>query len=229
MKFQGLANQSGKKTTNTESEQESTFQQSISEGITEFLKDQQPALTVQQVHPKVQQILTHDEIILYIAVQTPLVSVSPDCVILTSKRFIIYRPKLLGGVTFHDYIWRDLQDARLEEGARTATLTMKTVGGMPISVGHLPKNQARRVYSYAQDMEERMRDERRIREMEERRAAAGGVVFHAGATVPSTQASQPLPQEDPVQKLTQLKQMLDADLISQDEYDAKKAEILSKM
>jgi len=43
------------------SEQESTSQQSISEGIKEFLKDQQPALTVQQVHPRVQQILTHDE------------------------------------------------------------------------------------------------------------------------------------------------------------------------
>jgi len=211
------------------SEQESTSQQSISEGINEFLKDQQPALTVQQVYPRVQQILTRDEKILYIAVQTPLVSVSPDCVILTNKRFIIHRPKLLGGVVFHDFIWRDLQDARLQEGARTATLTMKTVAGASISIGHLPKNQARRLYSYAQEMEEGMREERRIREMEQSRAAAGGVILQAGATVPSAQAPQPLPQEDPMQKLTQLKQMLDADLISQDEYDAKKAEILSKM
>ena len=35
--------------------------------------------------------------------------------------------------------------------------------------------------------------------------------------------------EDPVQKLQKLKAMLDADLISQEEYDAKKADILDKM
>ncbi len=34
---------------------------------------------------------------------------------------------------------------------------------------------------------------------------------------------------DPVLKLRQLKEMLDEDLITQDEYTAKKAEILSRM
>jgi hypothetical protein len=35
--------------------------------------------------------------------------------------------------------------------------------------------------------------------------------------------------EDPVARLKQLKVMLDAELISQAEYDAKKVEILSRM
>jgi hypothetical protein len=49
-----------------------------------------------------------------------------------------------------------------------------------------------------------------------------------GATQPQTPAAAPV-QEDPVQKLKQLKSMLDAELISQDEYDQKKADILSQM
>ena len=36
-------------------------------------------------------------------------------------------------------------------------------------------------------------------------------------------------KEDPLQKLRQFKEMLDADLITNDEYEAKKAEVLSRM
>ena len=72
-----------------------------------------------------------------------------------------------------------------------------------------------------------MHDERRNREMEERRAAAGGVVIQA----PMQQA--PAPQaaatDDPMEVLGKLKKMLDAGLIEQSEFDSKKADILSKM
>lgn len=43
------------------------------------------------------------------------------------------------------------------------------------------------------------------------------------------QLQQPPQAEDPMQKLEKLKQMLDKELISQDEYDAKKKEILDSM
>ena len=47
---------------------------------------------------------------------------------------------------------------------------------------------------------------------------------------PQTQvAPQPAPAQDPMEVLGKLKKMLDAGLIEQSEYDAKKAEILSKM
>jgi len=39
----------------------------------------------------------------------------------------------------------------------------------------------------------------------------------------------PAATEDPVETLAKLKRMLDADLINQSEYDAKKAEILSRI
>jgi hypothetical protein len=47
-------------------------------------------------------------------------------------------------------------------------------------------------------------------------------------SVPTHAADQQL-KEDPLQKMKQLKEMLDAKLITQDEYDKKKAEILASM
>jgi membrane protease subunit (stomatin/prohibitin family) len=49
-----------------------------------------------------------------------------------------------------------------------------------------------------------------------------------GATQQPQQQTTPA-ESDPVAKLQQLKQMLDADLITQEEYDQKKADILSQM
>jgi len=46
---------------------------------------------------------------------------------------------------------------------------------------------------------------------------------------PSALTSDPQPTEGPLQKMKQLKGMLDAGLISESEYDAKKADLLSKM
>jgi hypothetical protein len=196
--------------------------------LQKFLNEQQDPAIVQRVHQRVSQILTGEEEILYIAVQSkPIVTVAPDCVVLTNKRFIVYKPTMLGRVSFEDYIWRDLHDARLKEGIMGATLTMLTVQGRRIAIDYLPKAQARRLYSFAQEMEEKVLEERRIRAMEEQRAAAGGITIQGGPLAAQTQA--PVASEDPVQKLKQLKEMMDAGLITETEYEAKKAEILSRM
>lgn len=193
-----------------------------------FVNEKQDPEIVARVHKKVSEILTRGEEIQYIAVQNkPVMNVSPDCVVLSNKRFIIYRPKMFGRVDFEDYIWRDLRDARIKEGVMGATLTMQTVGGKQLLIDYLPKAQARRLYSVAQEMEEAVREERRIRQMEEQRAAAGGVIFQG--PVPG-QSTPPAPaKEDPVEVLTKLKAMLDAGLITGAEYEVKKQEIISRM
>lgn len=195
--------------------------------LQKFLGDEQDPTAVRQAHAKISQILTRDEEILYIAVQKSLVNLSPDCAVLTNRRFIIYRPKLLGGASFQDYIWRDLQDAHLNEGMIRSTFTLKTVKGELLALSDLPKSQARKLYAFAQEMEERVLEERRQREMEEKRAAAGGVVLQS--SVPAPAPIPTAPQENPVQKLKQLKDMLDMELISEQEYETKKSDILSKM
>ena len=214
--------------TNPMDEQVNGTTQSFDPVINKFLNEKQDPEVVKIVFDRVSQILTSQEEIRYIAVQNPPLSATPDCVVLTNRRFILHRPKLLGGVHFQDHIWRDLQDVHLKEGMRSATLTWRVVGKpVQFSIGHVPKEQARRLYGFAQEMEEAAREERRLRDIEEKRAAAGGVVFQGNLP-----AQQPQPQssaEDPVETLRKLKAMLEAELVTQDEYDAKKSEILSKM
>ena len=198
-----------------------------------FLNEAQDPGAVAQAYEKVQQVLTRGEELLYIAVQKkPVVNLMPDCAVLTSRRFIVYHAKLLGRATFDDYIWRDLFDVRLTEGIMGATLAMKTVRGTQISIDYLPKLQARKLYRFAQEMEEKALEERRAREMEERRAAAGGIVVNSGglaSAAPLPPAPGATSADDPVQKLRQLKEMLDTGMISPDEFAAKKADILAKM
>jgi hypothetical protein len=195
--------------------------------LKKFLNEEQDPNVISKVHPKVSEILTRGEEIVYMAVQNkPLVNIAPDCVVLTNRRFIIYKPKMLGQVDFTDYIWRDLHDAKLKEGLMGATLMMLTVHNQRFSVGYLPKKQARKLYSIAQEMEEYVKEERRTRAIEEKRAAAGGVYLQNPA---STQQNQTPAEEDPLQVFKKLKGMLDADLITEEEYNSKKSEILSRM
>ena len=195
--------------------------------IRTLTNEEQDPLVVQSVLERVQQIMTSGENVLYIAIQKgPLVKVFPDCALLTNRRFIFYRPKVLGRVTFEDHLLRDLEDAKLQENLLGSTFTLTTVSGQVLVLDHLPKAQARRLYAFAQEMVEWAREERRARDLEEKRAGAGGVFMgspHAGGPL------LPAESNDPAQKLRVLKAMWDGGLISASEYEAKRAEIISKM
>lgn len=196
--------------------------------LRQLTNEEQDPVVVETMLDRVQQILTTGETVIYVAVQKkPVVNLAPECVVLTNRRFIVYRAKLLGQVSFEDHPWRDLQDVKLGENFLGATLTFVRVSGAAVVVDHLPKAQARRLYAHAQEMEERVREERRERELEDKRAAAGGVVLSGltggGAAAPATPAS------DPVQRLKTLKEMHDAGLITAGEFEAKRAEIIAKM
>jgi hypothetical protein len=186
------------------------------------LNEEQDPAAVEKVHSKFAGILMTGEDVRYIAVQKkPVINVSPDCVIVTNKRLVICRPRLLGGFDFEDHLWREVGDVHLEEGIIGGTLTIKTVGGKTIVVDYLPKAQARKTYSLAQEMEELVHEERRQRDLEDKRAAAGGVFL-------PNQGDKPA-KDDPMQVLSKLKNLLDAGLITQEEYDKKKSEVLARM
>lgn len=199
-------------------------EQPISSEIQNLVQDEQDVGVVQKVHARILELLTHGEVLRYIAVQKkPVINVFPMCVVLTTRRFIIYKPELMGQAQFEDYIWRDLKDVDLKEDVIGSTVTLHTVDDKALSVGFLPKTQARRIYAIAQEMEEEMLEERRRRDMEEKRAAAGGIYM------PGSNMAAAAAREDPVEALKQLKRLLDAGLITQQQYDVKKEEILLRM
>lgn len=197
----------------------------LDSALSAFLGDDQDSAAVAKMVTKAKDLLTTGEQIEYIAVQKkPLVNIAPDGILLTNKRFMIVRPKLLG-MTFQDYIWRDIGNVHMSEQMLTATITCTVAGGAPLKIDSIPKKQARKIYGIAQEKEERVREERRMRDMEEKRAAAGGITIAA----PGQSAAVAPAADDPMTVLSKLKNMLDAGLIQPQEYEAKKADILSRM
>jgi hypothetical protein len=201
----------------------------IEDPISRFITEDQDRDQVARVYEKLEQLLTSGETVLYIAVQKPVTfDPTPEIVALTNRRFMHYRQNVLGRAQFTDYIWRDLKEARLEEGVMRATLTLYALNGEVLRVDNLIKEQARRLYSICQEMEENVREELRLRTMEEKRAAAGGVILH-GAGVMGAMGSSAAPAEEPVQALSKLKQLMEAGLVTAEEYEAKKKEILARL
>ena len=198
----------------------------LDSAINAFLGDDQDPGAVTKMVAKAKDLLTSGEQIEYVAVQKkPLVNIAPDGLLLTNKRLMIVRPKLLG-MTFQDYIWRDIGNVHMSEQMLTATITCTVAGGTPLKIDSIPKKQARKIYGIAQEKEERVREERRMRDMEEKRAAAGGITIAAPGQVPAVVAPA---TDDPMAVLGKLKSMLDAGLIQPQEFEAKKAEILGRM
>ncbi|AOD13662.1 PH domain-containing protein [Xanthomonas fragariae] len=194
----------------------------------QFLTDEQDSAAVGKILPKVTELLTRDEQVEYIAVQKKMVmNLSPDAVVLTNRRFIVVHPKPFG-MTFWDFPWRDVLNVHMSEQMLGATIMCRTTQGSYASIDSLPKKQARRVYAYAQQVEEPAYEKRQQLEIDKLRASAGGVVVHA-PTPPGAAPSAPPAMDDPMHVLSKLKQLLDAGLVTQEKFDAKKAEVLARL
>jgi hypothetical protein len=179
---------------------------------------------IQDLAKDVAKILTPNEEVLYIAAQNATaLSIRQDCVIATTNRVILYRRDILGRVTFTNYQWQDVKASTIKQGVLSSEFQVETIDGQTDSLGNLYKDQAKRLYSFCQQMDQEWREKRRVRHMEEERARSGGLYM----TPPDVHASST--KEDPVDKLAKAKTMRDKGLISEVEYDALKAKILSTM
>ena len=201
----------------------------IPETLAQYLTENQDPQQVERIYNKVSQLLTRGEQVIYIAVQKALTyDPTPEIVVLTNRRFMHYRQNLMGSAQFTDYIWRELKEARLEEGVMRATLTLFAANGETLRIDNLVKEQARRLYAIAQEMEENVREELRLRAMEEKRAEAGGV-YLPGMMGAMGAGSTAAPADEPLQALSKLKQLMEAGLITAEEFEAKKKEILARL
>lgn len=220
--------------------------------IDKFLNDQQDPKAVEKVYTRLVDLLTTGEEIIYIATQKkPLVNILPDCVALTNKRVLFFTPANLGlSIKFIDFVWKDIVDVNFKEEIIGAIFTVKTTNQAEMGVDYLPKVQARKLYQYAQERKEEEREARRQRDLEEKRAESGSFGFERNA---AQQPAAPEPQHQPepvaiapqptstplvvhieekdelTEKLKKLRTLFDQGLISQDEYNAKKLELLSDL
>jgi hypothetical protein len=185
--------------------------------------DQDPGIVLQMLE-RVRELCTANEEIRYIAVQRkPVVTLSPDAAVATTRRLIFLKTSLLGKAELIDFVWRDIQNAHIKESVLSSIFLVTTITGSLYSMDYLPKKQARALYRIAQEIEERTREERRVRKMEEDRARSGTVqipVISGGGSAESSSA---------VDALRTLKQLHAEGLITDSEFESKRQQIISRM
>ena len=150
----------------------------------------------------------------------------------TSGRLVVLARRLLGGFDVTSIRWQDLEEVTLRVGMIAAELAVRagpasdlaslgSAGAQRVEFQGLRKEQAQAVYRICQAQDQAWREKRRVRELEELRARSGGIQLTAGA------ASGAAGDSDAVRRLQEAKQLLDAKLITDSEYEAIKAKIVS--
>ncbi|OJY64306.1 MAG: hypothetical protein BGP16_00555 [Sphingobium sp. 66-54] len=150
---------------------------------------------------------------------------------ITNSRVVVVQRGLLGGFKMLDIQWKDLEDVTLEENVLPSlcgsNLKFKhsNKGTAQIEVKGVESDVASVIYSKSQSQEQAWEEKRRIRRIEEVRAAAGGVVVNSGP-VPVA-ASQGAGGNRMLEEITKAKALLDAGAISDAEFQEMKAKILA--
>jgi len=154
----------------------------------------------------------------------------------TSGRLVVLTRKLLGGYDVATIRWQDLEEVTLRVGVLSADLgvragkatdlaSLAVPGSQRVEFGGLRKEQAQAVYRICQQQDQAWREKRRVRELEELRARSGGI--QVGSAPSAFGVSAAAGESDAVRRLQEAKQLLDAKLITDSEYEAIKAKIIS--
>jgi hypothetical protein len=189
---------------------------------------------VQAALAQLQGLLVPGETLQTYAVQSRLFALTRRRVVVgaTTGRLITLFRGLIGGFKVTDLRWQDLKDVRLDVGVFGADLTVTVLDQSDLATGEraagtlllhgLRKDQAQAVYRVCQAQEQAWREKRRVRDLEELRAKSGGLQFGAGGI--GAPASG---ETDPVERLKAAKEMLANGLITDAEYEAIKAKVVS--
>jgi hypothetical protein len=153
----------------------------------------------------------------------------------TSGRLMVLKRGLFGGFQVTDVRWQDLKEAQLRVGIIGATLRVVSLSNSDLAMSGQPagvteitglnKDGAQRLYTICQAHEQEWREKRRIRELEELRAKSGGITLGGMHGAAGTMESG----EDTVSRLERAKEMRDKGLISDSEYEAIKARLVSSL
>ena len=123
------------------------------DNLKKILNEDQDPKAIEKITAKLENLLMSNEEVGYIAVQKkPAVTIFPDSIVVTNKRIILCKPKNLGlSMEFIDYDWDDIAGSFVKEGILGADFTFTTNSDLTHTVDYLPKNQARKLYTFAKE------------------------------------------------------------------------------
>ncbi len=225
------------------------------DNLKKILNEDQDPKAIEKITSKLTNLLMSNETVGYIAVQKkPAVTIFPDSIVVTNKRIILCKPKNLGlSMEFMDYDWQDVAASFVKEGILGSDFTFSTKSDLTHTVDYLPKNQARKLYTYAKEQLDLLKtgvaqtstifEEKAVIVDEKFEAIETEAVTNFAEIMPSQTAIYEPIQEEFIQihstekptqeqlfeKLQNYKKLLDNGLIMQGEYDAFKKQILEQM
>ncbi|WP_396181633.1 PH domain-containing protein [Flavobacterium sp.] len=217
------------------------------DNLKKILNEDQDPKAIEKITSKLENLLMSNEEVGYIAVQKkPAITVFPDSIVVTNKRIILCKPKNLGlSMEFMDYDWDDIAGTFVKEGFLGSDFSFSTKTDLTHTVEYLPKNQARKLYTFAKEQLDILKNgvstnsnsvSNASFEIEE---VPTEEVTHFAEIIPTvqdTELEEPLPfqekklsefsKDELFDKLNNYKKLLDNGLILQGEYDKLKNEIL---
>ncbi len=174
---------------------------------------------------------------------------------MTNKRIIICQPKNLGlTMNFTDFTWDEIEGTFVKENILGSEFSFSTKTDLQVSIDYIPKIQARKIFTYAKEQLDILKNGVIINEIQIIEEApvfeiieeiVTEEVINYAEIIPinsnysetkieklasaSENKLSELSQNDLFDKLQNYKKLLDNGLILQGEYDAFKKEILSLM
>lgn len=211
--------------------------------IDRFLSDEQDPKAVEKVLGKLNDMLSTNEELIYMAVQKrPAVNLLPTCIAVSNKRIFYCEPGNFGiTMNFKDISWKTVKEVSFKEEIFGSKFICVPTFGENIITEYIPKVQARKLYQAAHEQLEAYKEQVRQNELEDRRSSTSPVTVNTVAAEPKEEepvahipfvapTPPPAPVEEPEDettlKLRKLKTLYDKQLITLEEYEAKKADIL---
>ena len=206
-----------------------------------FLSDEQEPRAVEKVLNKLNDLLSSNEELIYLAVQKkPAVNLLPDCIAVSSKRIFYCEPGNFGiTMNFKDISWKSIKEVSFKEELFGSKFICVPQHGENIVTEFIPKVQARKLYQAATEQLENFRIQNEKKDIEEKKSPTLDAIFEDAVEVeeavivpqaPEPPASIVTPaveeEDETTLKLRKLKTLYDKQLITQEEYEAKKASIL---
>ena len=217
------------------------------DNLKKILNEDQDPKAIEKITSKLENLLMSNEEVGYIAVQKkPAITVFPDSIVVTNKRIILCKPKNLGlSMEFLDYDWDDIAGTFVKEGFLGADFSFSTKTDLTHTVEYLPKNQARKLYTFAKEQLDILKNGVETNsnlvantsvEIEEIQTEEVTDFAEILPVVQDTELEEPIPshekklseftKEELFDKLNNYKKLLDNGLILQGEYDKLKNDIL---
>ena len=202
--------------------------------IDRFLSDEQDPKAVENVIGKLNDLLTTGEEIMYLAVQKkPAVNLLPDSIAITNKRIFYCEPGNLGlTMNFKDISWKNVKEVSFKEEFFGSKFICVPQHGENIVTEFIPKVQTRKLYQAATEQLEAFKESAKSPQLETSRTTVNiQPVFDLPieeAEIIQEQIIEEVEDETTL-KLRKLKTLYDKQLITQAEYESKKADILDSL